>query len=54
MVLRDGIVNDYSDALHVEVGVEGSPVPVFFIGVFVVLIFTNRLESDNQSIKTSN
>ena len=54
MVLRDGIVHDDFDALHVEVGVEGSPIPVFFIGVFVVLIFTDRLEGDNHSIKTSN
>ena len=54
MILRDGIVHDHFDALHVEVGVVGGPVSVLLIGVFVVLIFTDRLEGgggDHYNIK---
>lgn len=54
MILRDGIVHDHFDALHVEVGVVGGPVSVLLIGVFVVLIFTDRLESGVVIIITSN
>ena len=47
MVLRHGVVHDHLDALHVEVGVVGGPVSslTLLIGVFVVLILTDRLTS---------
>ena len=54
MILRDGIVHDHFDALHVEVGVVGGPVSVLLIGVFVVLILTDRLEGGEVIIITSN
>ena len=34
------------NALHVKVAVEGGPILVFLVCVFVVLILTNRLKKE--------